>query len=399
MTVGAASRRRTASGTGRVPLSVLDLVPIASGSSSGEALRRSVDLARRAEAAGYARYWLAEHHLNPGIAGSAPHALIAAIGAATSTIRVGTAATIIGNHSALQVAEAFGTAAGLFGPRFDLGLGRSGVPPKKADGEARAPSVAEAAAPATSPAGLSATRVVDGLVVPAPFVFPLDRARFELQSRLLRRAAADTATFDETVGDLLAFFGGDYRGPAGATVPVHPAEGAGVDVWVHGSTAGESARVAGSRGLPYGANYHVAPAGVLDSVAAYREHFVPGVLDTPRVVVSVDVVVADTPARAHELAAGYDRWVWSIRAGDGAVPYPSPAEAAADPLDVDARRLVQDRLDTRFVGDPTTVVDRLETLQRVTGADELLVTTVTHDHEARARSFDLLAEAWRPAAL
>ncbi|WP_239451825.1 LLM class flavin-dependent oxidoreductase [Frondihabitans sp. PAMC 28766] len=112
----------------RVPLAVLDLVPIVSGDDSRAALRHTVDLAQHVEDAGYARYWLAEHHLNPGIAGSAPHTLLAALGAATDLIRLGTAATILGNYEPIQVAEAFGTLAGLFGPRFDLGLGRSGIP-------------------------------------------------------------------------------------------------------------------------------------------------------------------------------------------------------------------------------------------------------------------------------
>ncbi|WP_031273101.1 LLM class flavin-dependent oxidoreductase, partial [Curtobacterium sp. B8] len=111
-----------------VPLSVLDLVPVSSGSTAAAALHATVDLAQRAERAGYARYWLAEHHLNPGVAGSAPTVVIGAVAATTSSIRVGSAATLVGNVRGLQIAETFGTLAALHGPRIDLGLGRSGAP-------------------------------------------------------------------------------------------------------------------------------------------------------------------------------------------------------------------------------------------------------------------------------
>lgn len=368
----------------RVPLSVLDLVPVSAGSSSARALRDSVDLSARAEAAGYARYWLAEHHMNPGLAGSSPHAMLAAVAAATRSIRVGSAATLIGNHSALQVAEAFGTVTGLYGPRFDLGLGRSPMPPKRPAGTgADADADAEA-------------RVVDGLLVPARAVMFRDRSRAQLQARLLRRGDADVAPFGETVDDLLAFLDGTYADPAVGPVAVPPADGSAVEVWVHGSSAGESARVAGIRGLPFGANYHSTPWGVLDAVAAYREDFVPGVLAAPHVIVSADVLVADTDAEAGRLASGFARWVLSIRSGRGAIPYPAPDDEGAAPLDAAELAQVQDRLDTRIVGDPASVVRQLETLRRVTDADELLITTTTHEHAARARSYELLAEAWGP---
>lgn len=398
----------------RVPLSVLDLVPIAAGSDSGEALRRSIDLAQRAEALGYARYWLAEHHLNPGVAGAAPHTFLGILAASTERIRVGTAATILGNYKPLQVAEALGTVAALWPGRVDLGLGRSGFPPPDAaspsftpDAAPVAPAVpavpvvppaarrAEPTEPAADPAPDPGNTVVDGLVVPPARYFRLDRARFALQGRLLGRVPGDAARFAGDVDDLRAFFAGGYAGD-GIPVTVHPAEGTDVQLWVHGSTAGESARLAGRLGLRYGANYHVAPSGVLESVEEYRAHFSPSAeLDRPHVIVSVDVVVGETDAEANRLAAGYAEWVLSIREGQGAVPYPRPEDATPDDrLGAAELAAVQDRLDTRFVGSPETVVARLETLQRVTGADELLVTTITHDHEGRVASYRLLAEAW-----
>ncbi|MFE6255982.1 LLM class flavin-dependent oxidoreductase [Agromyces sp. NPDC057865] len=381
----------------RVPLSVLDLVPIAEGSTAAEALRNAIDLAQRAEAFGYARYWLAEHHLNPGVAGSAPHTFIGILAASTDRIRVGTAATILGNYEPLQVAEAFGTVAALWPGRVDLGLGRSGFPPPDAAGSA--PSTAPDAAPvAASPAPPVDNAIVDGLVVPPARPFRFDRARFALQGRLLGRVPGDAARFADDVDALRAFLAGGYVGD-GIPITVQPAEGSDVQLWVHGSTAGESARLAGRLGLRFGANYHVAPSGVLESVAEYRAHFRPSAeLERPHVIVSVDVVVAETDAEAGRLAAGYAEWVLSIREGQGAVRFPRPEEAIPDDRLDDAQlAAVQDRLDTRFVGSPETVVGLLETLQRATGADELLVTTITHDHARRVDSYRLLAEAWNAA--
>ncbi|HEU0182416.1 MAG TPA: LLM class flavin-dependent oxidoreductase, partial [Agromyces mariniharenae] len=188
----------------RVPLSVLDLVPIAEGSTAGEGLRNAIDLAQRAEAFGYARYWLAEHHLNPGVAGSAPHTLIGILAASTDRIRVGTAATILGNYEPLQVAEAFGTVAALWPGRVDLGLGRSGFPPPDAAGSA--PSTTPDAAPvAAVPAPPAANAVIDGLVVPPARPFRFDRARFALQGRLLGRVPGDASRFADDVDALRAF--------------------------------------------------------------------------------------------------------------------------------------------------------------------------------------------------
>ncbi len=368
-----------------VPLSVLDLVPVASGETPARALRNTVDLAQHAERAGYARYWLAEHHLNPGVAGSAPTVVIGAVAAATSMIRVGSAATLVGNVRALQVAETFGTLTGLYGPRFDLGLGRSGAP---APGAPRPP--------APEPRD---DEVVDGLLVPAPFTFRVaPGSRFALQGELLGRVPGDVERFDDELALIRALLAGTWTRD-GEVIDATPAGGAAVETWIHGSTGGASARAAGALGLPYGANYHSSPGTVLDSVRAYRAAFRPGVLDAPHVIVSADVVVGRSADEAATLALGYDHWVHSIRSGVGAVPYPDPAWAREHPLPPEAAATVADRTATRFVGDADHVADRLAVLARVTGADELLVTTVTHDHGARVRSYELLAAAWAARSL
>lgn len=361
------------------PLSVLDLSPFGAGQTPADGLRASIALARRAEELGYGRYWLAEHHLNPGVAGAAPHVLLASIADATSTIRIGTAATIIGNYSAIQVVEAAGVVSALHPGRFDIGIGRSG-------------STSSAQTP--SPPSDISDRTVDGLLLPAPRPFPFDAARFVAQSRLLGRVPGDADRFEQDVLDVLALIVGTYVAPEGVPIHATPAEGQDIEVWLHGSTAGPSADLAGRLGLPFGANYHVAPTFVLDAVEAYRRAFRPGVRPTPYVTVSVDVLVADTDAEARRLSAGYPRWVHSIRAGDGAIPFPDPESALRHPLSAAESAVVADRVATQFVGSPERVAEQLETLRRVTDADELLVTTITHDPADRERSYELLAGVW-----
>src|SRR6185312_6829363 len=151
--------------------------------------------------------------------------------------------------------------------------------------------------------------------------------------------------------------------------------------------------VAGGRGLPFVASYHITPATALEAIDAYRNAFVPSpTLQRPYVVVSADVVVADDSATARKLAAGYGQWVYSIRTGVGAVPYPGPDDCP--PLTEEQLPVVKDRLETQFVGDPDEVAERLSALQRLTGADELVVTSVTHRHEDRLRSYELIAQRW-----
>jgi len=362
-----------------IPLAILDLSPFGQGQTPADGLRASIALARSAEQLGYARYWLAEHHLNPGVAGAAPHVLLAAIAAATSSIRIGTAATIIGNSTPLQVVEAAGVVAALHPGRFDLGIGRSG-----------ATTAAQTPVLPSRPEDSE----VDGLLLPAARPIAFDSARFAAQARLLGRTPGDADRFEQDVLDILDLISGSHRAPEGVPIHATPAEGQDIDVWIHGSTAGASAALAGRLGLPFGANYHVAPSFVLDAVAAYREAFRPGVRAEPHVTVSVDVLVAETDAEAHRLAEGYARWVHSIRVGDGAIPYPTPADAIANPLDAAQLEVVRDRIATRFVGTPDAVAERLDVLQRATGADELLVTTITHDPRDRERSFELLADVW-----
>ncbi|MFI8165808.1 LLM class flavin-dependent oxidoreductase [Streptomyces sp. NPDC085931] len=368
-----------------IPLGVLDLVPVSSGSTATEALHHSIDLARHAERLGYARYWFAEHHLNPGVAGTSPAVVLALTAAATSTIRLGSGAVQLGHRTALSTVEEFGLIDALHPGRLDLGLGRSGGRPP---GES-------ATAPAEPPAP---GRAPNGLLIPPPFSYThlLGSPRVALQRKLLLLPNAEPQDYAEQIDDILALLAGTYRSPEGVEAHVVPGEGADIDVWILGSSGGTSAEVAGARGLRFAANYHVSPATVLEAVDGYRSFFKPSVfLDRPYVSVSADVVVAEDDATARELATGYGLWVRSIRTAEGAIPYPTPDQARAHAWSEEDRALVQDRVDTRFVGSPGRVADQLEQLQEATGADELLITTITHGHADRVRSYELLAQEWR----
>jgi alkanesulfonate monooxygenase SsuD/methylene tetrahydromethanopterin reductase-like flavin-dependent oxidoreductase (luciferase family) len=372
------------------PLAVLDLVPISSGSSAPEALRNSIDLARQAERLGYARYWFAEHHLNPGVAGTSPAVVLALTAAATTTIRIGSGAVQMGHRTALSTVEEFGLIDALYPGRLDLGLGRSGG----RRGPRREPALA---GPAPATASAEGTRTANGLLLPARF--PIERMlrspRIGLQRKLLTLPSAEPQDYTEQVGDVLALLRGTYVTEDGIEGHVVPGEGADVQVWILGSSGGESARVAGANALRFAANYHVSPATVVEAADGYRAEFVPSAeLSAPYVSVSADVVVAPDEATARELAAGYGLWVHSIRSGAGAIQFPTPEQARAHAWTDDERALVADRVATQFVGSPAQVADQLEILRDATGADELIITTITHDHADRVRSYELLAREW-----
>ena len=237
----------------------------------------------------------------------------------------------------------------------------------------------------------------NGLRIPARFSFAhlLGSPRLALHKKLLQQPNAEPQDYTEQVGDILALIAGTYATADGIEAHVVPGEDADLQVWVLGSSGGVSAEVAGAGGLRFAANYHVSPATVIEAVEAYRAAFTPSaVLDRPYVSVSADVVVAREEGAARELATGYGLWVRSIRSGEGAIPFPTPAEARAHVWTDADRALVEDRVETRFTGTPGQVADRLETLRDATGADELIITTITHDHADRVASYRLLAEEW-----
>jgi luciferase family oxidoreductase group 1 len=325
-----------------IPLSVLDLSPVVAGGGVGESLRNTLDLARRTEALGYHRYWLAEHHNMPGIASSATAVMIGQVAAATERIRVGSGGVMLPNHAPLVVAEQFGTLEAFHPGRIDLGIGR---------------------APGTDQRTALALRGPGGLTA---------------------------ENFPQQFAELLAYFEhSDQRAVNAVT-----AEGNKPPVWLLGSS-GFSARMAGELGLPFSFAHHFSAENTLPAVALYRDSFKPSdVLDEPYVMLGVSVVAAETDERAQYLAAPSGLTFLSLRKGRP-IPLPTPEEAAAYPYTDIERVFIEDRASSSIIGSPETVLKGLETLLADTDANELMITTMVHDQEDRVRSYELVAELAR----
>jgi len=380
------------------PLSVLDLIPRSSGDDNATAVRNLIDLAQRTERFGYQRYWFAEHHLNPGVLGVSPSVSIALAGSATSTIRLGSAGVQLGHRQPLATVEEFGLLDAAYPGRLDLGLGRSIGRQKPAPGDVGAAVQAYAAKRGTG-AHTVEQRADNGLLLPKQYDFTKLLAssgdKITALLDLLQQPGAYTPGYESQVSDILAFLAGTYVSPGGVAVRANPGEGAAIQVWILGASGGSSATVAGEKGLRFVAGYHHSPSTVIDAVQAYRAAFKPSPeLDQPHIAVSADVVVGDTDEQAAVLATGYGVWVHGIRSGVGAIAFPTPEEAARHEWTAEDRELVRDRIETQLVGSPPTVADKLEQLRDATGAHELAITTITHDHADRVRSYELLAAEW-----
>ncbi len=302
------------------PLSILDLSPISAGSDVATALHNTIDLAQHAEQWGYKRYWLAEHHF-VAVASSSPAMLIGQIAAATGHIRVGSAAVQIGHTTAIAVVESFGMLDALYPGRIDMGLGRSGQ---------RREEAATSSPPERPQRAPNPWREVDGIVIPTPFdpTILMKSGRIRAQASALAQPCALPADFAEQIADIEAMLKGTYT-INGHELHAVPGEHAQVTPWIFGSTRGQSAQVAGARGLPFVASYHITPGTALDAIAAYRKAFQPSArLTQPYVVVSADVVVADDNATARHLASSYGRWVYSIRSRQARFPTPIPTSVS-----------------------------------------------------------------------
>lgn len=370
-----------------VPLSILDLAPISAGCDAAAALRNTIDLAQHAERWGYRRYWVAEHHF-VAVASSSPAVLIGQIAAATERIHVGAAAVQLGHTTSVAVVESFGMLDAFHPGRIDLGVGRSGQRRIEAQRKPKPPG------PPKPPRDW---QEIDGVVIPPPFDARtlLSSDRMRAQMSVLHQPDAAVPDFSDQLGDIVAMIGGNHR-VGDFEIHAVPGDHSQLTPWIFGSSKGQSAQVAGELGLPFVASYHITPGTALEAVDAYRAGFRPSsALAEPYLVVSADVVVADDSATARHLASTYGHWVYSIRAGAGASPYPDPDNA--EPLSDDQQAAVRDRTATQFVGDPDEVAERLSALQRLTGADELVITSVTHRHSDRLRSHELIAQRWLTA--
>jgi luciferase family oxidoreductase group 1 len=321
-----------------IPLSILDLAPIAEGGDAGRSLRHSLDLARHAEGWGYKRFWMAEHHSMPGIASAATAVALAFVGAGTSTIRIGAGGIMLPNHAPLTIAEQFGTLESLYPGRIDLGLGR---------------------APGTDQAAAQALR---------------------------RNLASDENQFPRDVVELLDYF----RGDEDRRVRAVPGEGLSIPVWILGSSL-FGAQLAAMLGLPYAFASHFAPTQMMDAIRLYRELFRPSdQLDRPYVMLGFNAFAANTDAEAQLLASSVQQAFVALRTGRPS-RLPPPVAGFADTLSPPHRAILDQVLTCSAIGSPATVKAAIAAFVERTGADELMITSQIFDHEARLRSYEIVA--------
>jgi len=329
-----------------IPLSVLDLAPVSAGTAPGEALRRTVELARLAEELGFVRHWFAEHHSMPSVASSAPEILIAHVAANTRRLRVGSGGIMLPNHVPLKIAEVFHTLSALYPGRIDFGIGR---------------------APGSDHNASRALRAFDGEQFPALLAELLAYSRRELPEKHPLRS-----------------------------VRVMPDDVALPPIWLLGSS-GASAAMAGESGMGYGFASHFSPAPAAPAMRAYREHFRPSPeFPEPHAILCVSVICADSQDEAEFLAGTVD--LMRLRIGRGEfLPLPSPEEARAYPYTEAELAAVRNFRQMNLVGTAQTVHRQIMEKARETSASEVMVTSNIYGHRARLHSFELLADAFAAA--
>lgn len=323
-----------------IPLSVLDLVPVREGGTLEEAFAATTALAQAADRLGYRRFWVAEHHAMDGIAGGATAVVLAHIGNATRTIRIGSGGIMLPNHTPFQIAEQFGTLAALFPGRVDLGLGR---------------------APGAGP---------------------------ELQRALRKDLHRAAEQFPHDVVELRALLTGEPELAIRAT----PGHGAAVDLWMLGSSL-FGAQLAARLGLPYAFAAHFAPDHLDSALALYRREFEPSAaLEKPHVMVAMSVTCADSDHEAELLASSQAQSFVRLRTGQpGRLPPPVADYRAS--LPPQAQAMLAHLGQASATGSPTTVRDAIARFVERTGADEIIVSGSTYDPEARIRSLELTMQA------
>ncbi|MBQ1161737.1 LLM class flavin-dependent oxidoreductase [Streptomyces sp. A73] len=351
--------RGEARGVAPVPLSVLDLVNVGEGYTAGDALAASTRMAALADARGFTRYWVAEHHSMPGVASSSPAVILAHLAAHTRRIRLGSGGVMLPNHAPLVIAEQFGTLEALAPGRVDLGLGR---------------------APGTDGATAAALR----------------------RTEKLREGAED---FPQQLAELIRFLDDDFPdGHRYARIHAVPgpvqARGTGAKaaahrppVWLLGSS-GFSAQLAGQLGLPFAFAHHFSAANTLPALELYRETFRPSaVLAEPYALIGAAALAAEDEKEAHRQVLTGALSMVRLRTGRPGL-IPTPEEAEAYPFSPVERDFVDSWLANVTYGTPDAVREGLDALVKRTGADELMLTANAHTPEARVRSLELIAEAY-----
>ncbi len=330
-------------------LGVVDQSPVSAGSTPAQALQNSIDLAKRCESFGYHRYWVAEHHSSQALAGSAPEILVGQLAANTSTIRVGSGGVMLTHYSSYKVAEQWRMLHALFPYRIDLGLGR-----------APGSDQTTAAALAKGPGALSSEH------------------------------------YPAQINELASFLR-DEPNPAGPfrDVRATPIADGAPSMWLLASSAG-SAGIAAHLGMPLVWAHFIAQVPGQDIVEAYRSSYQPSAeFPHPIVMLATGAICADTQQDAAFIASSVQRW----RASGPTGPIPEPAPPGTPLPGSDNPLFVNQRVNKPLLhGTPGYVKDELETLAQSFGADEVLIITITHDHHARVRSYELLADAFELAS-
>lgn len=329
----------------KIPISVLDLAPIVAGATPADALHNSLDLARHAERLGYKRFWLAEHHNMTGIASAATAVVIGYVANGTSKIRVGAGGIMLPNHAPLVVAEQFGTLESLFPGRIDLGLGR---------------------APGTDQPTMHA----------------------------LRRRMDNVDDFPERLEELRFFL----REPIeGQRVRAVPGAGLKIPIWLLGSSD-FSARLAGELGLPFAFAGHFSPEYILPALEIYRIAFQPSEeLENPLAMLAINIIAADSDEEAWFLASSqFQSFLRLIRGTPGQLQ--SPVENMDELWTPQEKAIVESRLGGSIIGSRATVEAGLERILEATQADELMINAMIFDHQARLRSYKIVAEIWKNKA-
>ena len=322
------------------PFSVLDLSPILEGATAADSFRNSLDLARHAERLGFTRYWLAEHHNMPGIASAATAVVIGHIAAGTETIRVGSGGIMLPNHAPLVIAEQFGTLAEIHGDRIDLGLGR---------------------APGTD----------------------------MMTARALRRGMGGHDTFPQDVMELIGYLDTPIEGQ---TLRAVPGAGTKVPVWILGSSL-YGAQLAAHLGLPYAFASHFAPGALDEAIEVYRQGFQPSVwAEEPYFMLAVNAFAAATDEEGDRLKTSMQQSFALLRTGRPG-PLPKPVDDIQAAIGPEMVAAVDQALRVSVAGSPASVRRQLTALIEAYRPDEVIFNGQIHDHTARVKSFELVAEA------
>jgi luciferase family oxidoreductase group 1 len=333
-----------------VKLSIVDQCPVPEGFTPADALRSTIDLAQLADRLGYERYWIAEHHATGSFASSAPEVLIARVAADTAHIRVGSGGVMLPHYSPLKVAEVFRMLHALYPDRIDLGIGR------------------------------------------APGGSPLDT--FALRRERTRSPMPDD--FPQQMAELMAFLSGSFPDEHPfREIAVSPAMPDAPEVWLLGSSMW-SAAAAAQFGVPYAFAHFIDPTHTRKAIEYYREHVNrKGGALAGQTILALGAICAETEAEAHRIYSSVRAWAQRLRQGGGRGPIPTP-ERALTQIGSTYGRLPNDTGEWPrvFVGDAKHLHDELVRVTGELGIEEIMIVTVVHDHKARRRSYELLAEAF-----